>query len=747
MKKIRLLPSFLMLVLCVVSLVVGAYALKPKKSNVQGTISISASNAEVEITAYLGANKTTKVSNTVSTRANSVVPIYEDVLSFNGSGKATASEVDAIILVLEIKNNSTEHELGAFFSQDETLPETITSSNITTSMGFDGASIDKKIVISDMVGVDLQGYTKIGISETVNVSCVFYLNALSDVDMKVNFDLPLVVHPYDESLDKQHWNSDSILKILSIGDSFAVDSQEYAYQIAQSLGVENVKLGNLCVDGSSLSTHLSNAQNDTAAYTYYTNTTGTWSSAENYKISTAVSSDNWDFITFQQAGGNSGQADTYDDLQSIIEIVKQLNDNARYVWNMTWAYQQDSTRSDFANYNNNQTTMYSAIVNAVQTKINTNVEIDRVIPVGTAIQNIRTSYIGDTLTRDGYNLSYDLGRYIGGLCFVHSITGKSIENIDYAPEGVSKEEKKIALESIRNAYKNSYRATQSNFDTVNTNAGYEQIDLGITEKAFYASLEYEGASSTYHYNLITEENALEEQQGLSIRYAATRKFSKEELPVGTIIEIAGDDFQYRPEGWINGAVNTTRPAIVAKRQVVIDESWWGNFTERAFNISMYGNPDITDKTLSSYYTAIKIYRPQSADIMTELSITWTKSGYYQSQGTINGAGPYDPQMIHTTQSNSVNFWATQIFTKAELPVGTIIEIADGWQYRPEGWVNKAANTTRPANVTTAQIIIDEAWWGSYTERAFNIAMVGNSTDISRYTEAQINQIFKIYIPA
>ena len=65
---------------------------------------------------------------------------------------------------------------------------------------------------------------------------------------------------------------------------------------------------------------------------------------------------------------------------------------------MTWAYQADSTHSGFNNYGKDQMTMYNAIVNAAQTKIVTNDNIEIIIPVGTAVQNVRTSYIGDTLT-------------------------------------------------------------------------------------------------------------------------------------------------------------------------------------------------------------------------------------------------------------------------------------------------------------------------------------------------------------
>lgn len=263
--------------------------------------------------------------------------------------------------------------------------------------------------------------------------------------------------------EKQEWDEDNTLKILSIGNSFSVDAHQYTYQVAKSLGVEKVVLGNMYIPACTLSKHLSNARYNTAAYTYYSTDIGAWKEEGSYTIEDAVLSEDWDYITFQQASGQSGQADTYDDLQKLIDIVEPLCPKAKLVWYMTWAYQADSTNTNFPTYDSNQTTMYNAIVNAVKTKIVTNDDIDRVIPVGTAIQNARTSSVGDTLTRDGYHLSYGLGRYIAGLCFIHSLTNIPIDNITYKPSDVTSEQQQIAIEAIKNAIAKPYEVTQSQY--------------------------------------------------------------------------------------------------------------------------------------------------------------------------------------------------------------------------------------------------------------------------------------------
>jgi hypothetical protein len=131
---------------------------------------------------------------------------------------------------------------------------------------------------------------------------------------------------------------------------------------------------------------------------------------------------------------------------------------------MTWAYQTGSTHPDFVRYSNNQLTMYNAIISAVGEKILTRDDIEDVIPSGTAIQNLRTSFIGDTLTRDGYHLSYDLGRYTAGLTWFMKITHFSIDDIEYKPEGITDSEFLAIKEAVINAVFHPYEITNSLYD-------------------------------------------------------------------------------------------------------------------------------------------------------------------------------------------------------------------------------------------------------------------------------------------
>ena len=254
-----------------------------------------------------------------------------------------------------------------------------------------------------------------------------------------------------------------MLKILTIGNSFSCDTMQWLYPIAQSAGVEKMYLGNLDSTGFSLSNHLIHAQGNIAKHIYHTNENGVWSVQQNYLLNDAVASQDWDFISFQQASGSSGQPDTYAFLQKLMDHVRPLCPNAKFVWNMTWAYQADSNHSAFVNYKNDQAQMYKAITRTVQAKVLPNEEIVAIIPNATSIQNARTSYLGDTLTRDGYHLTYDVGRYIAGLTFFHALTGIDISDLSYAPDGVNEKARKMSIESAINAVKNPYEVTPSQY--------------------------------------------------------------------------------------------------------------------------------------------------------------------------------------------------------------------------------------------------------------------------------------------
>ena len=389
----------------------------------------------------------------------------------------------------------------------------------------------------------------------------------------------------DAENTQSNWKEDGALKILTIGNSFSDDTMQYVYQIAKNVGVDNIYLGNLYIGGCSLNTHASNARADKGAYEYRTNASGTWSTVANYKMSDAIKSQKWDFISMQQASGSSGIEGTYSELGYLIGYVKALCPEATLVWNMTWAYQQNSTHSDFSKYGKNQTTMYNAILSAVSKKIKTNDDIALISPTGTAIQNARTSYVGDNLTRDGFHLTMDLGRYIAGLTFLSKLTGLSVENVTFAPEGIDDNLRKVAIESAMNAIKEPEKVTASAYLTEPAfdYSNYTPLVINWTPHGYWYS-----SHQTNHHTIVTGASN-------SKNFYASPMFTREDIPVGSVIELA-EGWQYRPEAWKSTGVQSSRPAISSSSRVTVTEEWWGSYTHRAFNLSKVGSPALLGNT-------------------------------------------------------------------------------------------------------------------------------------------------------
>ena len=97
-----------------------------------------------------------------------------------------------------------------------------------------------------------------------------------------------------------------------------------------------------------------------------------------------------------------------------------------------------------------------------------------IIPNGTAIQNARTSSIGDTFARDEYNhLSHGAGRYIASMSLVSVLTGRDMSNMTWKPTDngfsykLTETEISICKESVANAIANPFEITNSKYPAAN----------------------------------------------------------------------------------------------------------------------------------------------------------------------------------------------------------------------------------------------------------------------------------------
>ena len=255
------------------------------------------------------------------------------------------------------------------------------------------------------------------------------------------------------------------LKILAFGNSFSKDAMQYLWDIAKSYGVKNVVLGNLNIGGCSLETHYANMTQNAAVYAYAKNTSGKWETTKNATALDGLQDEDWDIITIQQVSDQSGDPSAFGNLAGILQYLEQRKPkkDTKILWHMTWAYQSDSTKAAFKKYNNDQTKMYEEIVKRVKNDVLFHDNFAGVIPSGTAIQNLRKTAVGDTLTRDGYHLSYGMGRYVAALTWYCYITGADPKEVTYLP---SEDQAKVVMyqdeisQAVSNAILNPYESNR-----------------------------------------------------------------------------------------------------------------------------------------------------------------------------------------------------------------------------------------------------------------------------------------------
>ena len=256
---------------------------------------------------------------------------------------------------------------------------------------------------------------------------------------------------------------DGITRILAIGNSFSQDAvEQYLYELFDADG-QKVIIGNLYIGGCTLETHYKNMNSGEANYAYRKVVDGVKTETANVALLTGLKDEPWDYVSLQQASGSSGKYDTYTSfLPSLLSYVQSnvTNQDLKLMFHQTWAYAASSNHGEFPKYDSNQMTMYQAIMDAVSNAIRDNPSISVLIPSGTAIQNARTSYLGDSFNRDGYHLETTYGRYTAACTWYESISGKSVVGNTYAPSTIDDMKKQVAQNAAHLAVLSPWSVTE-----------------------------------------------------------------------------------------------------------------------------------------------------------------------------------------------------------------------------------------------------------------------------------------------
>ena len=219
------------------------------------------------------------------------------------------------------------------------------------------------------------------------------------------------------------------MKILSIGNSFSQDAHRYLHEIAKHNG-EELKTVNLYIGSCFLRKHYLNMLENSKAYSFEFNGKGTGIFVS---IKEALMSDDWDYVTLQQASRFSGEFDSYTPyIEKLAEYVRTYCPKAKLLLHETWTYENGAksiTNAGYTSYDDMYFSLKAAYERAAKL-----ISADGIIPSGTAMRLAAERGI-KTHADDKIHASRGAGRYLLALVwfkflFNKDITRDSFDNFD-----------------------------------------------------------------------------------------------------------------------------------------------------------------------------------------------------------------------------------------------------------------------------------------------------------------------------
>lgn len=223
------------------------------------------------------------------------------------------------------------------------------------------------------------------------------------------------------------------LRVLAIGNSFTVDAcSQDLYGFFEAAG-QPVIIGYVTKGGSCFEQHMRWAKSDSAAFVYNKIVEGHNKAGKGATLSQALKDEPWDIVTFQQQSAKSAIRESIDPyLGQLVKYVrKRVPKGVRMMYYQTWAYEHESTIKQFEQFNKDEKAMYDAIME-VSREFSAKYKMD-IIPAGTAVQNLRSSFNMNNDIRKGDHMNVTIGRYTVAATWYEAITGDNVQGNTYAP--------------------------------------------------------------------------------------------------------------------------------------------------------------------------------------------------------------------------------------------------------------------------------------------------------------------------
>ena len=236
------------------------------------------------------------------------------------------------------------------------------------------------------------------------------------------------------------------MKIHSIGNSFSQDATRYLHRMAADNGID-LKTVNLYIGGCSLKTHYYNILDDAKKYLMEFNgfSTGFYVS-----IKEALMSDEWDYVTVQQASHLSYKPESYQPyLNELAAYIKKYCPHTKILVHQTWAYEDGSERLTNHGYATGAD-MFQDIEKAYQQAAQ-DIQAAGLIPCGKVLQTCLAEGM-ETAHRDTFHASLGAGRYALALTWLCYLIGVKPEDVVFtqfeAP--TTEEEIRIVKKAVAN---------------------------------------------------------------------------------------------------------------------------------------------------------------------------------------------------------------------------------------------------------------------------------------------------------
>lgn len=234
------------------------------------------------------------------------------------------------------------------------------------------------------------------------------------------------------------------MKILSIGNSFSEDAQRYLHKIAEANGKE-LTCANLYIGGCSLRRHYTNLTDNEKSYDFQFNGENT-----NIKISIkdAIKSNDWDYITLQQASHESFDINNYIPyVEKIAEWIRLRCPSTKILLHQTWAYPQNRERLSEVGFKTTEE-MFKAVKDAYN-KTEKLISADNVIESGEAM--LKAYKLNPEIVyRDAIHASYGFGRYLIGCVWYKTLFNeKPTIQISRFDENITDENLKLISDIIQ----------------------------------------------------------------------------------------------------------------------------------------------------------------------------------------------------------------------------------------------------------------------------------------------------------